>query len=986
MAAVACAGSPDSRAMEQATALSVEVRRALTHAPSVDALWSAALLDLLSNGNDPTTIDRVVARLIEVHSRDTTNAMALNDLAIAHLVRASMRDDARDLFSAVDFVERAFQHDSGSPTVRFNRAVILERARIDDQAAVAWQQAAAVAGDGWATEARDRQRRLTSGAVGSRVSLAALDTAGTSDSTALLSLVRRDPQTAREHVVDSVTVRWSRTVVAGDRSASAVVAGRAAALGRALLVVNGDSTVPHVALELERAARSPASQHAVAAAIRLGASGAAAYRQQRYVDADTSLRAASIQLRRAGAPMLADWTDLLVAGVEIQRANYAAAEGIFTAIARRARRRQAIALEARALWGRALSQGRRGATAETESSYRVALENFARLGETSNFGFLQALSADIHYALGRSADHARAMFTALDAYRRRPDPPQRYTVLLAIGQRLADLGMEHAAVGAIREAVSTAHATGRAKDVPESRARLAYAEARLGQIQSAKKSIESARAELSAVTDPIMRSRLDAEVARAEAAVFRDTEPRRGLEQLDRVTEYFDRVDIPVDHAPALAARADVKLALGDTVGAVADLDRATTVIATLLSRDADRETIRRLVGTQSDVYRRLVAISLARNDSTAAHRYAELSRLDTILPRGRRLDHEWPAAADRATVAYLQLDDRLLIWTARPGAERPELTTVSVDGRTLEQLAMRFVNVIREEADPASEAELGRRLSELLIAPIRHHLPGVGRLVLITDERIGEIPFAALRMPNGRYLIEDVALTYAPRSAITRPRAERRREGGTSALLVSDPPWDASLFPDLERLRNAASEVEDVRQLHHNAMVLSGPGASRRALLRELPRHDLVHFAGHARVSREEPGSSHLVLSADPVGFAENVVFASEIARLDLRRVRLVVLSACGDTRDRLVARAGNGLVQAFLDAGAGAVIASQWEADDAGTAVLMRRLHAELSAGVAGDEALRRAQRAFLADRVQAGLGSSGVRIWGAFRFTVN
>jgi CHAT domain-containing protein len=162
---------------------------------------------------------------------------------------------------------------------------------------------------------------------------------------------------------------------------------------------------------------------------------------------------------------------------------------------------------------------------------------------------------------------------------------------------------------------------------------------------------------------------------------------------------------------------------------------------------------------------------------------------------------------------------------------------------------------------------------------------------------------------------------------------------------------------------------------------VLAGASASRQAVLREIGRHDLMHFAGHARVIGDNPGASHLVLARDSAGFGANVIYASEIANLHLDRVRLVVLSACGESRERFARSEGNGLVRAFLDAGAGGVIASQWEADDEATAELTRVLHRELRLGTLPDEALRRAQVALL-----TGSGwkpYAARRMWGGFRY---
>lgn len=155
----------------------------------------------------------------------------------------------------------------------------------------------------------------------------------------------------------------------------------------------------------------------------------------------------------------------------------------------------------------------------------------------------------------------------------------------------------------------------------------------------------------------------------------------------------------------------------------------------------------------------------------------------------------------------------------------------------------------------------------------------------------------------------------------------------------------------------------------------------ARERLLQEMSRHDLVHFAGHARVVASDPSRSHLVLAASGGGFDDNVLYASDVATLPLHAVRLVLLSACGPTDLEERATPGlneRGLPDAFLRAGAGGVISSLWEADDAGTARLMREVHRAIRRGESLEEALRGAQLLML----RSG-GAAAIRVWAAFRF---
>jgi CHAT domain-containing protein len=378
---------------------------------------------------------------------------------------------------------------------------------------------------------------------------------------------------------------------------------------------------------------------------------------------------------------------------------------------------------------------------------------------------------------------------------------------------------------------------------------------------------------------------------------------------------------------------------------------------------------------TQAEVFRRLVAMAVASHDTAAAYRYAELSRNDSLV--SPRAEIALPVAVrDRATIAYSAVGDQLYIWTVGPSAALT-LTMSTASIHEVSALAKRFVNLVREEADPAAEEVVARQLFAVLIGPSLQYVDGTRYLTIVPDPAIGDVPFSALRDNGGRFLINRFALDYGrhvPRRATRLPRVS------DDMLLVGNPSWQASLFPDLDELRGADREVASIRSLYPKATVLQGAGATRASVLSSFALHSVVHFAGHARVSLDEPLASHLVVARDTSGFSANVVFASDLAKMNLRSVRLVVLSACGASAAYYAGSPTNGLVQALLDAGASAVIASQWEADDESTADLMRSFYDELNRGADPSDALRIAQLEFVRAK------GHSTRRWSTFKLSVD
>lgn len=291
----------------------------------------------------------------------------------------------------------------------------------------------------------------------------------------------------------------------------------------------------------------------------------------------------------------------------------------------------------------------------------------------------------------------------------------------------------------------------------------------------------------------------------------------------------------------------------------------------------------------------------------------------------------------------------------------------VKVSGDELAARVERFGNLLRSGDDSAATREVARKLYELLLRPHERRLSRVQALDVVLDGALAELPVAMLVDDESRLVVERRSVRFLATSALSAGAPARKKSPQSVPLLVGSPSWNAEDFPGLEAMRWSDEEIRRIRETYPRAAVLSGRAASKDALLRAVARHDVFHFAGHSRVVVERPSASHLVLASGPGGFDAGVLYAREIATLPLRHLRLAVLSSCGRASGSAgsVGSAGdaNGLALAFLDAGAQGVVSGLWEVEDASTAQLMTRLHAELAQGVPPEEALRRAQLAVIA-----------------------
>lgn len=114
------------------------------------------------------------------------------------------------------------------------------------------------------------------------------------------------------------------------------------------------------------------------------------------------------------------------------------------------------------------------------------------------------------------------------------------------------------------------------------------------------------------------------------------------------------------------------------------------------------------------------------------------------------------------------------------------------------------------------------------------------------------------------------------------------------------------------------------------------------------------------------------------PDNMEDGILTAGEISALDLRNLRLVVLSACQSALGEIRGDGVFGLQRGFKKAGAGSILMSLWKVDDEATCMLMTEFYKCLSAGISKYDALEKAKRSI---RSVSEKGWDDPRYWGAF-----
>jgi CHAT domain-containing protein len=322
------------------------------------------------------------------------------------------------------------------------------------------------------------------------------------------------------------------------------------------------------------------------------------------------------------------------------------------------------------------------------------------------------------------------------------------------------------------------------------------------------------------------------------------------------------------------------------------------------------------------------------------------------------------------ALLEYLVAPDRVILFVVRADTLRAIVRALARDELSV-QLRVARELVGRADGDPRQADAVLRRLHDVLIEPAIEAgaLHGVRRLIVVPHAELAYLPFGALRdRESGRYLAEEFVLVHVPSATsvgLLRGSAGRRRIPGGAVGLAP--------FPD--RLPASAVEIEALGEALPGARKLRGSQATERRLRHALEEAGIVHVATHGILNALNPMFSRIELVPGRARRGDESPWTDD-GRLEVHEVLgirvasgLVFLSGCETGTGTAGATAydrGNEfatLAQAFLSAGAGAVVATLWRVEDRGAAAFAARFYEALRTGAAPD-ALAAAQRAMIAD----------------------
>ncbi|MDB4881580.1 MAG: hypothetical protein JWL95_346 [Gemmatimonadetes bacterium] len=937
--------------------VAARIARTLKENPGADALQATALLDLLSGDTSGKVIERSISYL-EMSTRLEPTYERFTDLAAARLAHASQRGGAQALVEGLDAACRALDMRPAGPAALYDRSLALDLLGLDLGAAKSWREYLTI--DSTSVRATEARRRLRD--------LALLAPPAAPEPGAPLEAYRRfagaTPGDAQLLAWDRLLPAWGRSALRGDS---------VAALSR---LKEADA----VATQLERNGRDSSAGSAVRAIVaaradarrlRVIAGGHERFAEAQehahvnsYALADDTYRA--ILASNPGSPALEARVALAHANALIYARHTDSALAVSERFLRAHQNGAAPYLHGRAHWYAGVVLLRKGRTEAGLRRIASARSYFERSGDDEDVAGTSTIESEVFFQSGDPMAGYDRGLAALHLLRGRPASLWRHNGLVTLSRAATRAGLTAASRIIEDEDIAGAERGTRVVSVVEAKVAQARTGLRRGRTAQARQLLDAVRGEIAAVRDTTMRAQLYRDLNLATAEALLPERPDSAATLLTSTLAVDRPLNYPIKLMPSLIARAAVYVRLGRPEDAERDLAEAAGRF------NSERSAIRSAVLQEGittlarSVYDSLVTLRLREGNRGGALAALEQSRLAFSAYRSHEhASTQLPKSG--SIVEFALIGNTLLSWTLGP--RDTFFQSTPVDRR---ELRMRIERVRTELEIGADEERLRLDLSQLyhlLVAPLASHLVG-DRLRIIVDGELAGVPFAALW--NGetrRYLAEDFATNVAP--SLSRARTPEPAPFYGVATIVGNPSLAGSAYARLPALPGADAEVRITQTLYPRVRVIQGNDVDSASTASAFAGSELVHFAGHAIIDDVQPWRS--LLAVRPGGLS-----ATAIAGMDLRRVRLVVLSACETMRAPGGETGGfAGLTDAFLAAGAGAVVGTLWRVRDEDAQQLMVAFHRDYRWNGDGASALRAAQVALLRE-------GQPPAVWAAFRYT--
>ena len=294
-----------------------------------------------------------------------------------------------------------------------------------------------------------------------------------------------------------------------------------------------------------------------------------------------------------------------------------------------------------------------------------------------------------------------------------------------------------------------------------------------------------------------------------------------------------------------------------------------------------------------------------------------------------------------------------LFMLTKATGTHQLNVHQIKIPQQSLAQQVSEFRKKIAQRQLAFRDA--AKSLYELLLKPAEGQFQGISRIVIVPDGPLWELPFQATITSGGKFLLEEMAVSYVPSFTVFHETLKIKRARPVKLLAFANPRVTAQ-----KPLPKTEEEVRELSQLYgsNNSKLFVGANAKESIFKREMGKFDVVHLATHGEINDASPMYSQLFFTAE--GSSEDGILEPWEVLNARMNASLVILSACETGRGAV--KSGEGMIGfswAFFIAGAPSTVVSQWKVESNATTEIMRNFHRLLKIDQADgkSESLRKA-----------------------------
>ena len=259
-------------------------------------------------------------------------------------------------------------------------------------------------------------------------------------------------------------------------------------------------------------------------------------------------------------------------------------------------------------------------------------------------------------------------------------------------------------------------------------------------------------------------------------------------------------------------------------------------------------------------------------------------------------------------------------------------------------------------EADDADAARTAiAALATRLLAPAATAIGAARRVIIAPDGVLHAAPFEAMIAALTHAGAGPTVVRVPSATVLEQVRAHVAPPSAHGLFACAGPPAGGVA------LAGAAREVAGLGARYDDVTVRDAGRDTARWNVSALAPYCVLHLAAHTRLDAQRPWRSGLEVGG-------GLLTASAIAQQPLA-ASLVVLTSCRSAAGRALPGEGvAGLTNAFLAAGAPAVVAALWPVDDQATARFTESFYAALAGGATASEALEAARARLAGDGATA------------------